>query len=274
MLLDGHELDRVVAQASDAGEHPLAEEVVGVDVGLALRRHANVRLVDAKRLRGGRELVLELVLHGGVPEDAVVGGVGRGALGGLHRVAGPRRDARRLLAGRGGHGDLVARAVGDDGGAVGVVRNEKVPGSVLVPRVGVLSTVPVVEVAKQRHPLGIGSPLGGDDAGLLRVRAPAHAKLSVSTREVLERAFSVDDGTLESLVAAITVLQGALEALQRTVPAHHLAAVLLLPVIIRLLVPRHHLGRGELLGNPGRHLLSGGLGSIVSSSQDILGSGR
>lgn len=48
MLLEGHDLDGVVAQLADTGQHGHAEVQVAVDPGL-LTRHADVAFVNAQR---------------------------------------------------------------------------------------------------------------------------------------------------------------------------------------------------------------------------------
>ncbi len=61
MFLDSHKLYCVVAILGDTGQHVTAEFVVGADTLLVLA-HADVRLVDEKRLGvGGEFLYLELI---------------------------------------------------------------------------------------------------------------------------------------------------------------------------------------------------------------------
>mmetsp|Transcript_36716 Transcript_36716/g.74117 ORF Transcript_36716/g.74117 Transcript_36716/m.74117 type:complete len:281 (+) Transcript_36716:693-1535(+) len=246
MLLDGHELDGVVAQALDAREDCLAEDVVGVDVGLTRGGHANMRLVDAQRPRGNGELVLELVLFGWVPEDRVVVRVRRRALGRLHRVVRPRWDTCRLLAGGGRHGDLVPGVVGDDALAVHV-RDVHRPDAKLILLVGVLSAVPSVEVSEQRHVRRARRPLSADDAWHGRVLGAEHTEPLVAEGEVLEGPLHVDDALLQLLVLAVPVLEASLAAVETLVPLDHLAPVLGLPVLVRDLVPGHVLGHCEVL---------------------------
>ena len=50
MLLDCHDLDGVVAELADAGQHLVLEFKVGVDLGL-VAAHAHVALVDAQAPR-------------------------------------------------------------------------------------------------------------------------------------------------------------------------------------------------------------------------------
>ena len=164
--LDSHKLDGVVAKPVDPGEDPLAEEIIGVHIGLALRRHTNVRLVDAERFGGGRQGGPELKLLGGVPHDRVVARVSGGALGCLDTVGRPSGHAGALLPVAGGDCDLVARIVLNRGGSVLLVGDEEVPDAVVVLPVGVLATVPAVEISKESHPLGSGSPLGADEPRL------------------------------------------------------------------------------------------------------------
>mmetsp|Transcript_39718 Transcript_39718/g.77744 ORF Transcript_39718/g.77744 Transcript_39718/m.77744 type:complete len:451 (-) Transcript_39718:756-2108(-) len=114
VLLDSHKLDGVVPEAMDAGEDKLAEQIVGVDAGLTLGRHADVGLVDTQALGLLGKRALEDKLLGGVPEDSVVPRVRGSPLGRLNRVGDPGRDAGGLLPGRRGDGDLVASLVGDN----------------------------------------------------------------------------------------------------------------------------------------------------------------
>lgn len=58
MLLDRHDLDGIVAQLPDSGQHLLPEGGVAVDFGFCTT-HAHVALVDSEGLRLGRPGVLE-----------------------------------------------------------------------------------------------------------------------------------------------------------------------------------------------------------------------
>ena len=89
MLLDGHDLDGVVAILGDAGQHLLAKLAVGAHLLLA-RAHSDVALVDHQRVRAGLELLdSEFIGFLGVPN---LGAEDLGLLV-LHHTAYPGRDA-------------------------------------------------------------------------------------------------------------------------------------------------------------------------------------
>mmetsp|Transcript_12211 Transcript_12211/g.30651 ORF Transcript_12211/g.30651 Transcript_12211/m.30651 type:complete len:234 (-) Transcript_12211:345-1046(-) len=221
----------------DPRKNTLTEEIIGVHVGLALGRHADVSLIDTKRLGLVRKRTLELKLLGGVPHDSVVARVGGGALGSLDGVGHPSRDTGGLLASRSGDGNLVARIMGNHRGTVGVVGDKEVPNAKVVLGVRVVAAVPAIEVSKQGKILGVGSPLSGNDARLVGVRAAAHAKLLIALGKVLKGSFGLADVPLELLVLGVAVLEASLPRLERRVPLHYTAAILLLPLGVRLLIP-------------------------------------
>ena len=67
MLLDGHDLDAVVAVGNDAGQHILRELTVGTHL-LSVLRHTHVAFVDEQGRLGGFEFLLaEGIGHLGVP---------------------------------------------------------------------------------------------------------------------------------------------------------------------------------------------------------------
>mmetsp|Transcript_40311 Transcript_40311/g.126894 ORF Transcript_40311/g.126894 Transcript_40311/m.126894 type:complete len:704 (-) Transcript_40311:165-2276(-) len=239
VLLDSHELNGVVAQALDTWKNTLTEQIVRVDVGLSLRRHSNVCLVNPQRLGSCWELVLELVLRGGIPEHRIVRRVSGSSLGRLHAVVGPSWDPGGLLASSGGDGDLVSRAVGDERGSIRLLGDVEVPDTVLIPLVRILSSIPPVEISHQCQVLGARCPFSSDDAWAVRVFAAMNAIRMKTFREFLQRTESVDDMLLPLLVPPVPVLQGALAALKVGVPLDNLAAILRLPVVVGDLVPWH-----------------------------------
>mmetsp|Transcript_8241 Transcript_8241/g.15658 ORF Transcript_8241/g.15658 Transcript_8241/m.15658 type:complete len:572 (-) Transcript_8241:563-2278(-) len=161
VLLDGHELDGVVAHLRCARHHVARKLEVRGHLGLRAG-HAHVRLVDAQRLGllGARVDGLVHLLLGRVVVDAVVGNL----TGRLHRHLDPRRDAVNLLAPLGAHVDLDARAVRDGRRAILQVGQVDLEDAKLVLGHAVGAHVPVVEVPDEGRLRGPGRPLAVGDA--------------------------------------------------------------------------------------------------------------
>mmetsp|Transcript_10693 Transcript_10693/g.29307 ORF Transcript_10693/g.29307 Transcript_10693/m.29307 type:complete len:435 (+) Transcript_10693:1707-3011(+) len=185
MLLDGHDLDSVVARLADARQHVTPEFQVAVDLGLCTA-HAHVALVDAQGTGLGWARVLEgvAVVRADLSRPAL-------ALGGLviHTIEG---NGTRVLGGPlDPSGDLVMplavsclqpaldlALVGDGAGAIGQVRNEQLPSAKRVLHCPVLiAGCPVVELSNQGKSLCTRRPLAVPDTRLAFVSSHTHTSV-------------------------------------------------------------------------------------------------
>ena len=149
MLLDGHDLDGIVAVGNDARQYVHTEFLIGTHT-LAVLRHADVALVDEQRARVGHKVLdLELVGLFGCPH------LGREDVGllVLNHARGIGRDALAFSA-LPVHAQLVQVAVvhgalGQNDFPIAVVQPFQLVGGTLAP---------VIELADQINLSRIGGP--------------------------------------------------------------------------------------------------------------------
>mmetsp|Transcript_7024 Transcript_7024/g.24183 ORF Transcript_7024/g.24183 Transcript_7024/m.24183 type:complete len:388 (+) Transcript_7024:1529-2692(+) len=213
MLLDGHDLDGVVAEVPDPRQHVILELEVRVHLWL-LTRHADVALVDPQVAWLLRPVVLELVLLVGLVHPRLARSLGLViAPVELHLVPGlrgpldPRRDALAPLARLGLEAALHPGPVLDRALALLGVREEELPDPKRVLKCPVLRLwIPVVEVAHEGERLGARRPLPVPDALLSLVLPSVETKLLVPLGERVQAPLVLVDGVPKTPVPPVPLL--------------------------------------------------------------------
>mmetsp|Transcript_6310 Transcript_6310/g.10708 ORF Transcript_6310/g.10708 Transcript_6310/m.10708 type:complete len:559 (+) Transcript_6310:975-2651(+) len=188
VLLDGHQLDHVVAVLLAAGQVVVGEVAVGAHAP-ELLSHAHVALVNAQallRLGHGAGVGPHILLRR-VPVDAVVE-VGVGVLAVEAR---PRRVPVHAAAVGRLDVDLVLSVVRDARGAVGLCTEEDAPDPEVVFLAPKLLSVPAVEVSEDGEALGVGGPLAVLDVA---VGAQVEAELEVAPGDGSDAPLGVLEG--------------------------------------------------------------------------------
>mmetsp|Transcript_34329 Transcript_34329/g.87789 ORF Transcript_34329/g.87789 Transcript_34329/m.87789 type:complete len:515 (+) Transcript_34329:637-2181(+) len=233
VLLDGHNLDGVVAIVADARQHILLEVGIRVDDGL-LVGHTDVALVDAQRARALRARVLEHILlvllqHARcrLLQGLVVHAVELDLIPLLSGKLDPGGNPLEPLAPVGLHLHLHLGAVLNSGLPIDVRQEEGEDAKVIALAPVVLLGIPVVELTHKAQRLAGGRPLAVPDAGhaFLLTAVDAEELVPALLGEAVHAALVVVDGLADVLVHAPAVLEVLRMAPQAVVPLEALGAI-------------------------------------------------
>ncbi|KAI3492991.1 hypothetical protein L1887_42366 [Cichorium endivia] len=229
VLLDGHELDGVVAELLDTRQDVLCEFFELADARLG-SGDADVCLVDLDVIGLGRLGVLDGValLLGRVPEARVVHGRNVQI---LRDAEDPCWQTLDPLARGQEHGDLELGVMWDGAGGIGKRRDGDVPLAVVILGHLVRVARPVVKVADERRLDGVGRPFGVGDGLCLGIHLEAH--VAVGARESLEAALGGTDLALPVLVQRVSLSQRGRERLEPRIAADDAGAIGSLGVVGR-----------------------------------------
>eukprot|EP00128_Syssomonas_multiformis_P008503 Colp12_sorted_trinity150504_noHs@6786 len=201
VLHDGHQLNAVITEPLDPGEHIVGEFPVGRHLGI-LAADANMSLVDPETRALLGPLVPPDVLFLGVVVNRFVH---KGLLF-LDNTLDPCRDAINHLARREGHGHLDLAVVRNSLLAVDI-RKEDLPLAKISLPAGVGMTVPAIKVTDQMHGNRVRSILAEHDTTINSVEAHE----LITTRELLKAAFMFLDLVAEPFVVMVSVSDARVE---------------------------------------------------------------
>ena len=183
MLLDGHQLDGIVAQFGNAGENFIRKLPVRMHA-LLFPAHAHMRLVNERHLYPGRVKAvvppfIGVLRHPYLPGKIISGGV-------LHGPGDPRGNTVLPRAVRADHVHLHLLPVGQR-----VRRQRYLPHAALIPHQRVALPVPAVEIPRQEQSAGGGRPFPVRPCPRLRITV--EAVIAVPLRIPLQRAGTLAD---------------------------------------------------------------------------------